>query len=115
MTERCDAIVVGGGFAGLRAARDLRDAGHADVVILEARDRLGGRTLARTFPGTGHLIELGGTWISPRLHPLIAGEMKRYGLKLAHRENAPPPSFRWRFDGATLDGFPIAGDELYDL
>lgn len=115
MTERVDAIVVGGGYAGLRAARDLRDAGHTDVVILEARDRLGGRTLARTFPGTDQRIELGGTWISPRLHPLIAGEMKRYGLKLAHHEEGPPPSFRWRFDGATLDGFPVAGDELYDL
>jgi monoamine oxidase len=115
MSDRFDAIVVGGGFAGLRAARDLRDAGHSDVVVLEARDRLGGRTLTRTFPGSDQRIELGGAWVSPRLHPLIADEMKRYGLRLAHHEEGRAPSFRWRFDGATLDGFPVAGDELYDL
>ena len=47
-----DVIVIGGGFAGLVAARDLRAAGRS-VVLLEARDRLGGRTWYRQMPGTG--------------------------------------------------------------
>ena len=38
-----DVIVIGAGFAGLRAARDLKDAGKS-VLVLEARDRIGGRT-----------------------------------------------------------------------
>ena len=38
-----DAVIIGGGFAGVAAMRDLRAEGHS-VVLLEARDRLGGRT-----------------------------------------------------------------------
>jgi monoamine oxidase len=38
-----DVLVIGGGFAGLVAARDLRERGR-NVILLEARDRLGGRT-----------------------------------------------------------------------
>ena len=46
--EARDVVVVGGGVAGLAAAGALADAG-ADVVLLEARGRLGGRVLARVL------------------------------------------------------------------
>ncbi|MFC4126980.1 flavin monoamine oxidase family protein [Nocardia rhizosphaerae] len=55
-----DVIVVGAGLAGLSAARALIAAGRS-VVVLEARDRVGGRTEGGTLEG--HPIELGGTWI----------------------------------------------------
>ncbi|HEX8132549.1 MAG TPA: FAD-dependent oxidoreductase, partial [Actinomycetes bacterium] len=58
-----DVVVVGAGLAGLVAARDLV-AGGADVVVLEARDRVGGRTL--TLPAAdGTPIDHGGQWIGP--------------------------------------------------
>ena len=63
MTAAADVVVVGAGLAGLSAARRLVDAG-AEVVVLEARDRVGGRTL--TLPAAdGTPIDHGGQWIGP--------------------------------------------------
>ncbi len=58
-----DVIVAGAGLAGLVAARDL-DRGGATVIVLEARDRVGGRLLNGELPGD-EVIELGGQWIGP--------------------------------------------------
>jgi monoamine oxidase len=68
MTERLDAdvCVVGAGLAGLTAARDLVAAGR-EVVVLEARDRVGGRLLTETL-ADGTAIDHGGQWIGPGQH-----------------------------------------------
>lgn len=58
-----DVIVAGAGLAGLVAARDL-DRGGATVIVLEARERVGGRLLNGDLPG-GAIVELGGQWIGP--------------------------------------------------
>lgn len=62
MAEDVDVVVVGAGFAGLTAARALSDAGRS-VAVLEARDRVGGRTCTEEHHGTW--IDLGGQWIGP--------------------------------------------------
>jgi monoamine oxidase len=58
-----DVAVVGAGLAGLVAARDLHAAGST-AVVLEARDRVGGRTLNEPI-GDGKVVEVGGQWIGP--------------------------------------------------
>jgi monoamine oxidase len=58
-----DVAVVGAGLAGLCAARALRAAGQS-VVVLEARDRVGGRTLNEEI-GDGKVVEVGGQWVGP--------------------------------------------------
>ncbi|WP_255483205.1 MULTISPECIES: FAD-dependent oxidoreductase [unclassified Synechococcus] len=73
-----DVVVIGGGFAGVTAARDLRKRG-LNVLVLEARDRLGGRTWSTDR--NGFHVELGGTWIH-WTQPFVWAEKERYCLEI---------------------------------
>ncbi|AYC31713.1 flavin monoamine oxidase family protein [Pseudomonas cavernae] len=61
--SRIDAIVVGAGISGLTAAWRLAQAGKR-VRVLEANDRVGGRTLNHRFT-SGEVVEVGGQWVGP--------------------------------------------------
>ncbi|MFI6365226.1 flavin monoamine oxidase family protein [Nocardia sp. NPDC050630] len=63
MISNTDVIVVGAGLAGLTAARALRAKG-LDIHVLEARDRVGGRTVNHDLGG-GHVVEAGGQFVGP--------------------------------------------------
>jgi monoamine oxidase len=68
----CDVVVVGAGLAGLTAARELAGAG-LDVQVLEARDRVGGRTLSQPVGDRPEdVVELGGQWVGPTQHEVLA-------------------------------------------
>lgn len=70
-----DVVIVGGGFAGLSAAERLVDEGHS-VVVLEGRDRVGGRALSGEVAGVE--VDFGATWVAPR-HTAIRDLATRLG------------------------------------
>lgn len=74
-------IIIGAGFAGLACARALR-AGGADVVVLEARDRVGGRVSSSHTLAPGGIVEAGGEFIGVN-HPLWQSLAPELGLALA--------------------------------
>lgn len=61
--RRCDVIVIGAGASGLASAKALM-AADLDVMVLEARNRVGGRTYSHTL-SNGVTIDLGGQWVAP--------------------------------------------------
>ena len=74
-----DVVVIGAGFAGIAASRDLVEAGRR-VVVLEARDRIGGRTWYKEMPGAGVGVEYGGMFFSRETQPNLAREIERYRI-----------------------------------
>lgn len=75
--DEADVVVVGAGLAGLAAARTLMAAG-VDVRVLEARDRVGGRTHS-VVEADGTLVEHGGQWVGPTQDRVLA-LIEEFGL-----------------------------------
>ena len=93
-----DAIVIGGGFAGVAAARELTVAG-LDCTLIEARDRLGGRTWYRDWGGDD--IELGGGWVHWH-QPHAWAELTRAGQGIGKSDAAE--LFSWTVGGERRTG-----------
>jgi monoamine oxidase len=87
-----DVVVLGAGLGGLSAARDLARGG-ADVVVLEARDRVGGRVEAVTLDD-GRTVQMGGEVVghAHRAYRELAGEL---GLALEPSYVADPGEMSW--------------------
>jgi monoamine oxidase len=86
-------IVIGGGFAGVTAARESALRGRS-VLLLEARDRLGGRTWSA--PWDGSQIEYGGAWVHWH-QPHTFSELTRAGLAVALGDDTQRAG--WYVDG----------------
>ncbi len=97
-------IIVGAGMAGAAAAAALGRA-NVPVVVLEGRDRVGGRGYLKPFAGTNEPLEFGGAWITPyhnRIRALVAEH------DLALRPRHPVTHRRWLRDGAVHDTGPTS-------
>lgn len=98
MNRDFDAMVIGAGFAGVTAARELGARGK-QTLVLEGRDRLGGRTWTDSFAGTN--IELGGTWVH-WMQPHVWAEITRYDVPIIEDD---PPDRCVLASGSGLDSF----------
>jgi monoamine oxidase len=96
-----DAVVLGGGIAGLIAARDLLEKGRKsfprvdNVIILEARNRIGGRVSTKLICSGANMInssqvnytyDLGAEWFDTESHNAVIDEAKRYRAEFVHSE-----------------------------
>ena len=103
----CEVIVIGAGIAGLTAARDLGIDGY-DVVVLEARDRIGGRIW--TSQELGVPADLGASWIHGFENNPIARLARRHSIDILRTDISSVTPARYRSvalydeDGRRLSG-----------
>jgi len=104
--ERFDTVVVGAGISGLTCARMLADAGR-EVVVLEARQRLGGRM--STDRGAGFPVDLGASWIHG-IHDSALWELVQ-ALRIPTREFTVGS---FQVGGRPIEHFDSAGRRMDD-
>jgi monoamine oxidase len=110
---RYDVIIVGGGFAGVTAARELSRRNRT-VLLLEARGRLGGRTWYEKEYLRGFDLEVGGGWLGDDEKYAMA-EVNRYGVEL-HRDTGNPARLVWRSaNGIRESILPVPFEQLPDV
>lgn len=102
----CDVVVIGAGLSGLQAAIDVQAAGLS-CVVLEARDRVGGKTWSTDAIGRGVGVDYGAAWINDTNQSRIWSLTKRLGLKTVV-QNVQGKVIQEDFDGST-SVYPYGG------
>ncbi|OJJ47733.1 hypothetical protein ASPZODRAFT_131290 [Penicilliopsis zonata CBS 506.65] len=75
-----DVVIIGAGLAGLTAAHDILRAGLS-CVVLEARDRVGGKTWSQPLSGDQGFVEVGAAWINDTNQTKMYALAKRFGAE----------------------------------
>lgn len=104
--ERAEVVVVGAGLSGLAAARELAREGR-EVLVLEARDRPGGRT--QTAKVGGVTVDLGGEWVD-EAHSDMRQLCAELGVKLVPSGRGKQDA-RWYVGGEMYGEMPLSGKD----
>ncbi|KAL1637016.1 hypothetical protein SLS58_009455 [Diplodia intermedia] len=98
-----DVVVVGAGLSGLAAARDVLRGGLRRCVVLEARDRVGGKTWSKPLESSGGgesagKVDLGAAWINDTNQSRMIALARQYGAELIEQNTTGNCAFQG-FDG----------------
>ncbi|KAM0755303.1 FAD/NAD(P)-binding domain-containing protein [Meredithblackwellia eburnea MCA 4105] len=113
MTTHADVLVLGAGLAGLSAAWELHKKGRS-VIVIEARDRVGGKTLSMTTKSGGR-VDVGAAWVNEHTMPAVTELAKLAGnafftQRIAGRavcELSPTSQLRYEDSGEVGEESPI--------
>lgn len=75
-----DVVVIGAGFSGLQAAYSAQQAGLS-VAVVEARDRVGGKSWTVPLSNGRGVADLGAAWVNDTLQPRVWSYINRFGLR----------------------------------
>lgn len=105
-----DTIIIGAGFAGLSAAKALREKGVDNLLVLEARNRVGGRTKPGKIAGLD--IDLGGMWLGP-----TQTRLKQWAEELQVQTYSTPMEGKgcFRINGKSYQGEGESFDGLFNI
>lgn len=102
-SKTADVLVIGAGLAGLTAAHEVLRTGLS-CVVLEARDRVGGKLWSQPLTDDGGIAELGAAWINDVNQTSMIGLARRFGLELIEQNTNGNCVFQG-FDGS-VSQFP---------
>src|SRR5467141_1428111 len=99
LPSQVDVAVIGAGAAGIGAARRLLDSGSVSVLVLEARDRVGGRV--HTIEPAGFPLDRGAEWLHSADRNPLSPIARELGFSIHHRR--PEWTTRLRRSGETVE------------
>lgn len=104
-----DVVVIGAGWAGLGAAQTLKQHGIDNLLVCEARDYIGGRSITSHHFGPDNPVDLGSSWVHGVHRNPIQDLVKRHNLPFAHAEG------EWKDTAAWYDGKPITSEKRREM
>lgn len=113
-----DVVVVGAGLSGLQAATDIHKS-KVSYVVLEAKDRVGGKTQAVNMDHGPGVLDIGGAWINDTTQPKMYALFQKFGFEALPQRVQGDEVFRYNSSSAssrtTWPGLPAVGAEQQGL